>query len=214
MAEAASSQQIIAVDTIREGVVVLKNRGLRAIIEAEGINFELKSPEEQQGLISAFQEFLVGLDFSLQLMAYSRRVNIDEYLKRISALEQTEENELVKNYIPDYASFLEELLRQYNIMTKKFYLVIPFYPAVISSSAFKSILPGGVHPSSAKADSEEEFFRGRSQLETRINVIINGLSRMGIQARVLSTEELVDLFYNLYNPMEKEEKRYLQKISE
>ncbi|MEW5805529.1 MAG: hypothetical protein AB1721_02305 [Patescibacteria group bacterium] len=212
MADLGVSQQIISVDTIRENIVVLKNKSLKAIIEAEGLNFELKSPEEQQGLISAFQEFLVGLDFPLQLFVYSRRVNIDDYLKRILSFQEQEENELIKNYIPDYTGFLEGLLEQYNIMTKKFFLVVSYFPAA-SASGLAGVLPNQVlsrqSQTSAGSDSEEEFSRGKSQLETRINLVVNGLSRMGIQAKVLNTEELVDLFYNLYNPMEKEEKRYL-----
>ena len=208
MAEQGSSQQIVSVDTIRDIIIVLKDGGLRSVIEAEGINFDLKSAEEQQGLISAFQEFLVGLDFSLQLMVYSRRIDIDEYIQKIQALEAKETNLLIKNNIIDYANFLESFLLEYNVMTKKFFVVISYYPAMIKSSMISGILGQDQKTQAAQINSEEEFQRGKAQLETRANVISQGLSRMGIQPKTLATEELVDILYNLYNPMEKEEKRY------
>ena len=207
MAEQGSSQKIISVDTIRDSVVVLKNGGLRVVIEAEGVNFELKSPEEQEALIAAFQEFLVGLDFSLQLMVYSRRINIDSYIRKIQALAPGETNQLIKNNIAEYTNFLSSFLEEYNVMNKKFYVVVSYAPAVIKVSMIQG-LTGAQTKSQVDINAEEEFQRGKQQLETRISVMSDGLSRMGIQPRVLTTEELVGLFYNLYNPMEKEEKRY------
>ena len=207
MAEQDSSQKIISVDTIRDSVVVLKNGGLRVVIEAEGVNFELKSPEEQEALIAAFQEFLVGLDFSLQLMVYSRRINIDSYIRKIQALAPGETNQLIKNNIAEYTNFLSSFLEEYNVMNKKFYVVVSYAPAVIKVSMIQG-LTGAQTKSQVDINAEEEFQRGKQQLETRISVMSDGLSRMGIQPRVLTTEELVGLFYNLYNPMEKEEKRY------
>ncbi len=209
MAEQGSSQKIISVDTIRDSVVVLKNGGLRVVIEAEGINFELKSPEEQEALIAAFQEFLVGLDFSLQLMIYSRRINIDSYIKKVQALAPDETNQLIKNNIAEYTNFLYSFLEEYNVMNKKFYVVVSYAPAAIKASMIPG-LTGAQTKSQADINAEEEFQRGKQQLETRVSVMSDGLSRMGIQPRVLTTEELVGLFYNLYNPMEKEEKRYTQ----
>ncbi len=212
MAEQGSSQKIISVDTIRDNVVILKNGGLRVVIEAEGINFELKSPEEQEALIAAFQEFLVGLDFSLQLMVYSRRINIDSYIKKIQALAPNETNPLIKNNITDYTNFLYSFLEEYNVMNKKFYVVVSYAPATIKASMIPG-LTGTQTKSQVDVNTEEEFQRGKQQLETRVSVMSDGLSRMGIQPRVLTTEELVGLFYNLYNPMEKEEKRYNQNPS-
>lgn len=207
MAEQGSSQKIISVDTIRDSVVVLKNGGLRVVIEAEGINFELKSPEEQQALIAAFQEFLVGLDFSLQLMIYSRRINIDSYIKKIQSLTVNETSQLIKNNIAEYTNFLYSFLEEYNVMNKKFYVVVSYAPASIKASMIPG-LTGSQTKSQADINAEEEFQRGKQQLETRVSVMSDGLSRMGIRPRVLPTDELVGLFYNLYNPMEKEEKRY------
>lgn len=208
MTEQGSSQKLISVDTIRDNVVVVKGGGLRAVIEAEGINFELKSPEEQEALISAFQEFLVGLDFSLQLMVYSRRINIDDYIKKIKALETNETSPLIKNNITDYVNFLQSFLQEYNVMNKKFFVVVAYYPATIKASMIPGLSMNQSGSSSKTDNAEEEFQRGKQQLETRISVIADALSRMGIQPRVLSTEDLVALFYNLYNPMEKEELRY------
>ena len=207
MPEQGSSQAIISVDTIRDGVAILKNGGLRAVIEAEGINFELKSQEEQQALVSAFQEFLVGLDFSLQLMVYSRRINIDSYVKKIRVLEINETNELIKNNIVDYANFLNMFLEEYRVMIKKFYVVVSYAPSAFKSSAISGLW-SGQSQSQQTVSQGEEFQRNKSQLQTQVNSLMDNMSRMGIQPKLLTTEVLVDLFYNLYNPMEKEEKRY------
>lgn len=208
MPEAGSSQQLISIDTIRDDTIVLKDGGLRAVVEAEGINFELKSEEEQNGIINSFQEFLTSLDFSLQLMVYSRRINIDDYIKKIQALSATEKNELIKNNIFEYTNYLYSFLQEYNVMNKRFLIVVAYYPNLIKTSNLPG-MPQQDQNVGINTSSEEEFQRGKSQLETRVNVITNSLLRTGIQTKVLNTEELVDLFYNLYNPMENEEKRYL-----
>lgn len=208
MPEAGSSQQLISIDTIRDDTIVLKDGGLRAVVEAEGINFELKSEEEQNGIINSFQEFLTSLDFSLQLMVYSRRINIDDYIKKIQALSATEKNELIKNNIFEYTNYLYSFLQEYNVMNKRFLIVVAYYPNLIKTSNLPG-MPQQDQNIGINTSSEEEFQRSRSQLETRVNVITNSLLRTGIQTKVLNTEELVDLFYNLYNPMENEEKRYL-----
>lgn len=207
MVETASSQAIIAVDTIRDGIVVLKGGSMRAILETDGINFVLKSPEEQQSIISAFQDLLTSADFPVQLMVHSQHANLDSYIASIQDLRTQEQNELLKAQIDDYAKFLASFTEQYNVMAKKFLVVVP-YDAPITGSSLVGSLTGSSKPQAKKLSlTEEEFVRGAGQLQTRIAMVSNALSRAGLEIAQLDTEALVELFYNLYNPQEKEVRR-------
>lgn len=202
MIETASSQAVIAVDTIRDGVVVLKGGGLRALLETDGINFVLKSPEEQHGIVSAFQELLTSADFPVQLMVYSQHANLDTYITSIRELKTTESNDLLKAQIDDYTRFLASFTEQYNVMNKRFLVVVPYDTPVLNASLVGNL---GKPAQQKKLElSEEEFARGAAQLQTRMSMVINALSRVGLDIKQLDTKALVELFYNLYNPQQKE----------
>jgi hypothetical protein len=203
--EKVSSQQLVSLDTIKNGVIVLRDGGLRLVLEVEGINFDLKSPEEQSGIITSFQEFLTSLDFSLQIVVRSQVVNLDPYLSQISERQNKETNELLKAQMTDYMNFLDNFIKENHIMTKRFFLVSPYQPSLTSQSALSqisSVLPISGQKQQPEPTKTEEFNRSQAQLQTRLNIVSNGLSRMGIPFRQLETEELVQLFYSLYNPQE------------
>lgn len=202
MIETASSQTVIAIDTIRDGVVVMKGGGLRAILETDGINFVLKSPEEQQGIVAAFQELLTSADFPVQLMVYSQHANLDAYVASIRDLKASETNELLKAQIDDYTRFLSSFTEQYNVMNKRFLVVVPYDTPVLNASLVGKLTGPGQEKKPQL--SEEEFSRGVAQLQTRMNMVQNALSRVGLDIKQLDTQALVELFYNLYNPQQKE----------
>ena len=120
------TQQFLEIDQIREGVVVLKNKSLRGIIMVSSLNFALKSDEEQKAVIYQFQNFLNSLDFSLEIMVQSRRLNITGYYDKLSDLEKKQENELLKIQIGEYRKFIEKLVAGGSIMSKNFFVVVPF----------------------------------------------------------------------------------------
>lgn len=203
--EKVASQQLVNIESIKDGVITLKNGGLRIVLEAEGINFDLKSPEEQTGIVGSFQEFLTSIDFSLQIVVRSQVVNIEPYLNKIAERQSSETNELLKAQMADYMNFLDKFIKENHIMTKRFLVVIPYQPAIINQSTvskLSSMLPIPKIGGAPGEDAGEEYSRNRSQLENRLNIVTNGLSRMGIPYRQLTTEELVPLFYSLYNPQE------------
>ncbi len=202
MIETASSQAIIAIDTIRDGIIILKGGGLRALLETDGINFVLKSPEEQQGIISAFQELLTSADFPVQLAIYSQHANLDAYVASIQELKTTETNDLLKAQIDDYTKFLSSFTEQYNVMNKRFIVTIPYDTPVLNASLVGKL--SGTQQQQKPELTEEEFSRGAAQLQTRMNMVINALSRVGLDIKQLDTRALVELFYNLYNPQQKE----------
>jgi len=207
--EAYSSQSLISVNQIKRGVVILKNGSLRSVLEVQGINLDLKSEDEQNSILASWRGLLNHLDFSLEIVVHSRRINIASYLDFLQERIDKEKNDLLKLQGSDYHGFLRGLITENNIMKKKFYVVIPYDPIVIAPktilsqtvSSFKSIL-NLTHQSFSKAVfiPAEQFNRYQQQLMIRQNNLVSSLARIGLLSRPLITKELIELFYNLYNP--------------
>ncbi len=207
MKEAQSTQQFVEIEDIRNGVVILKNGSLRTILMVSGINFELKSEEEQNVISYAYQNFLNTLDFSVQLVIHSRKLNIENYLNKLAERQNQEANELLKNQISEYIEFIRSFVELNAVMAKTFFAVVP-YDSIAISGGGKKILDFFKFGSKAKTPILEEALEQKiSQLSQRTEQVINGLSQIGLRVVALNDEELIELFYNLYNPetMEKKE---------
>jgi len=207
MPEALPSQQLISVEQIRDGALVVRGGGLRLVLQSTGVNFALKSEAEQNSLLAAFQQFLASLDFSIQFVVHSRRVNIDKYLADIAAQTEKETNELLKLQAQEYLSFIRSFVELYSVMDKKFFVVVPYDPTIqkeVVAGGIARFLKRGQAPAIETKYSDEEFRRHLNQLETRRDQVIAGLERLGIEIKQLGTEELIELFYNFYNPAARE----------
>lgn len=207
--EAFSSQSLISVSQIKRGVIILKNGALRSVLEVSGINLDLKSEEEQNSVLTAWRNLLNNLEFSLEVVVHSRRLNIDPYLEFLKDKVAKEQTELLKLQGEDYRSFIQGIVAENNIMKKNFYLVIPYDPAIIKTKttlrqiagSFKSMLNLGRESFNAFASlSNEEFNQYYQQLMIRQSNVISNLYRMGLLARPLETKELIEILFNLYNP--------------
>jgi len=187
----APTQQFLEMDKIKEGIVILKNKSLRGIIMVSSLNFALKSEDEQQAIIYQFQNFLNSLDFSLEIVVQSRTLNITGYLEKLKELERKQENELLKIQTEGYRKFIEDLIAGGQILSKNFFVVIPF--TLIEIPGMKSNTPG-----------EDHFQRAKSQLWQRMEFIAMGLRRCGLQCVPLNTPELIELFWSVYHPEEAE----------
>jgi len=200
-----STQQFLEFEQIREGVVILKNKALRAVLMVSSLNFALKSEEEQQAILYQFQNFLNSLDFSCQVIIQSRRINIIGYLDKLKEIEIKEENDLLKMQIAEYRKFIESLMTGGGIMHKIFYVVVPF--TLMEGQAIagekKSRFPGKI-----PVLTEEEFQRCRNQILQRVEFVALGLRRCGLQAVPLTTAELIELLWSFYHPMEAERGYY------
>lgn len=209
------TQQFVDIESIREGTIVLKNGALRKILMVSGVNFDLKS-EEEQGLITyAYQNFLNSLDFSVQIFIHSRRLNIEDYIKKLEARENEETNELLKAQISGYRDFVASFVGQNPIMSKTFFIVVPFDPIQIPGAA-KGVAGGlfGIFGKKrsekiAQEEKEKNIQHNLFQLSQRTDRVISGLNAIGLQAMPLDDEAIIELFYNLYNP-EAVEKRTLE----
>ncbi len=198
--EALPSQQFIDIESIENNTVRLKSGGLRKILLVGGTNFALKSEEEQGILTYAFQGFLNSLDFSAQIFIHSRKINIEDYLKKLEARELQEENSLLKNQISEYREFIKNIVGQNAIMQKRFFVVVPYDSMQIPSAGLglaDKIFGRGKSSEEIKKEGLDENMQ---QLDRRVDEVINGLNQMGLRAIPLNDDELIELFYNLYNP--------------
>jgi len=208
--ETFATQNLISIKEIRRGVIILKNNSLRSILQVSGINTDLKSMDELNIILSGWRALLNNLDFSIEAIAHSRRVNIDSYLNILKEKIKNETNELLKLQGEDYYNFISGLVSENKIMTKKFYLVIPYDPIKIEIKnifsdiikTFQEIFSMKITTFSSEETSltEEEFQHYYQQLLIRQGIIISTLNRIGLQAKPLNTKEVISLIFNLYNP--------------
>ncbi|MBU4480788.1 hypothetical protein KKH59_00545 [Patescibacteria group bacterium] len=195
------TQEFLEIADIRDDVLILKNKTLRGVLVVSSLNFVLKSEEEQTAVLHQFQNFLNSLDFSCQIIIQSRRLNITGYIEKLKDLEDKQKNELLKVQTKSYYEFIQSLIAAGTIMTKNFYLVVPFYPIEL-----QGISPGEEMFKRAKSIllSEKELQRCKSQLLQRMEFLILSLRRCGLNAFPLTTEELIELFWSFYHPQEAE----------
>ncbi|HRH31208.1 MAG TPA: hypothetical protein PK950_00895 [Candidatus Paceibacterota bacterium] len=197
------TQNFIKISEVRDGIVVLKDGGLRAILLATSVNLSLKSEDEQMAILMQFQNFLNTLEFSTQIVIQSRRRDMRPYLATLEERMADQLEPLLKIQTKEYIEFIRTFSEQTNIMEKSFFIVVPFEP--ISLSAGKGIgkLLSGIAKSKTLGTIDTtQFEEARSQLDQRVAVISQGLSRVGVRTVPLASEQVVELFYNIFNPGE------------
>ena len=196
----ASTQKYVDVAEVRDGVIVLKNSSLRAILMMSSINFELKSSQEQDAITVQYQNFLNSLSFPVQIIISSRKLNISPYIKILDDRERRTTNELMRLQIAEYRSFVKNLTEITNIMSKFFYVVVPFSPIENKETGFLSRLSNILNPSANIVFKREQFETNKNQLLQRVDHVIAGIGSTGVQGVMLNTEEVLELLYNSYNP--------------
>ncbi len=198
----ASTQQFLDIYEIRDNAVVMKDGTLRSVLLVSSINFALKSEEEQSAIIQAYVQFLNSLDHPLQIIVQSRRLDIDHYLEGLKDLEKRQNNDLLRSQMADYRQYVRELLELAEIMTKRFYVVVP-YDSKIDPKKKKGM--GGMlksifRPAASVTLSRQKFEEDRIELFKRVDLIVEGFQAMGIKAVPLDTQSMIELYYNTYNP--------------
>lgn len=206
-----SSQDFIPIKEIREGVVVLKDGSLRGVIMTSSVNFALKSADEQNAIIYQFQNFLNSVNFSIQIFSQSRRLDIRPYIALLEKVQKEQDNELLRVQTKEYIEFIKSFTTSVNIMTKTFFIVVSYTPAMIQGKSGLFSFFGGSKESSKQ--KTENFDENRTQLLQRMEVVIAGLTRMGVRAVPLGTEELVELYYKLFNPGDTEKPINLMQVA-
>ncbi len=212
--KAQATQDFVPLKEVRDGIVILKDGSLRALLMASSINLALKSQDEQQAIIGQFQNFLNSLEFTVQFFVESRELDIRPYIALLEERYAKELDDLMKIQIREYIAFIKDFTERANIMTKNFFIVVPYDPALVArgggvQGALSAILPKG--NSAASALTDEQFEQYRTQLEQRISVVEQGMVRTGVRLVTLGTEEVIELFYKLFNPGELEKPLQLVK---
>jgi hypothetical protein len=197
-----SLQDKMEIAEIKEDVVVTKDGSLRAVIATTALNMDLKSEDEQQAIIHNFQQFLTTFDFSFQIVVSSRKFNINPYISQLKKRIRLEENILLKNQIKDYIDFIEELVDLSDIMSKMFYIVIPFYVMDLKQKNFLDKITSITSKRKTLYQDHESFETYKNQLFQRVEQVNSYLANMGLSGVLLRTEELIELYYNSYNPSE------------
>lgn len=207
MLKAKATQDFVPIKEIRDGVVVLKDGEIRGVVLANSTNLSLKSSEEQKATIMQFQTFLNTLDFPIQISVQSRKLDIRPYLLLLENRMKVQNEPLLKLQTKEYIGFIKDFTDSTNIMTKSFFIVVPYTHKQITgdSGIFKGLF-SKKNKQAEKAEKEIDFEEKRSQLEQRVSVIEQGLARCGIKAIQLGTEEIIEVFYKVFNPGELEGK--------
>ena len=195
-----STQQYLDIAEIRDDVVILKDGGVRMVLLASSINFALKSEDEQNAILSGYISLLNSLDFSVQIIVQSRKLNIDAYLADLEQRANGETNDLLRTQIQEYRAFITELVTLGEIMGKRFYVVVPYAPGKDAKKGFLAQLSGAFSPGKIITLSDKLFNRYREKLESRVATVVGGLSGIGVTAIPLPTQSLIELYYGSYNP--------------
>lgn len=204
--QANSTQAHLRIAEIREGVVVLKNGGIRGVLKTSSINFNLKSEQEQNAIIYSYQSFLNSLEFPIQILIRSKKLDIDDYIDGVKKLGEKQENKLLQQQTMEYAEYVKRLVEYADIMAKEFYVIVPFDPGRAQNpestkkfySFFQHLAPKDSYTDIKQRRSE--FNNLKKGLLQRINVIQSGLENCGLKVEQMDTPGLIELFYESYNP--------------
>lgn len=194
------SQRFLDIAEIKSDVVIMKDGTIRAVLLVSSINFALKSVDEQNAIVQAYMQFLNSLDFPIQIVIQSRRMNIDEYIRKLNESEKNQTNELLRRQIGDYREYVKQLVSLGEIMQKKFFVVVPLDPSTDKQKGFFQRIGEILTPSVAIRLSDEKFRKDKESLMLRVNAVMGGLQSMSLNAAMLDTQSLIELFYTVYNP--------------
>ncbi|MCA9362563.1 hypothetical protein KC906_04260 [Candidatus Kaiserbacteria bacterium] len=195
----AATQDFVTIRDIKDNVVIQKNGQMCMVLLASSINFALKSLDEQKAVLLQFQQFLNTLDFTLQVYVQSRRLNIEPYLSLLAGMEVNQDNDLMRTQLREYIEFIRTFTEDVDVMSKSFFVVIPYTPAKINlTKGLTNLFTPGQGQSNLP--TETAFEEHRIQLEQRVGMVSEGLARVGVRTITLQKDDLVELFYHLYNP--------------
>lgn len=195
-----STQLFLNISEIKNDAVILKDGSLRAVLMVSSINFALKSEDEQNALVSAYVTFLNYLNFPIQIVIHSRKLDIENYIKRIEEAERTLTNELLKRQIVNYKAYINELIELGDIMTKHFFIVIPYSAVEDQKSGFWSRLGAVFTPAKVIRVQQEKFNQYLHEMNQRVEHVNMNISSLGLSTVRLDTQSLIELYYNVYNP--------------
>ena len=172
-----SARQQIAIEGVRDGVLILPGNQYRAILEVSSLNFELRSEEEQDAIIDTYESFLNSVGSSLQILVRTREIDMDKYLADLAERLDHEAEEIYRSQLKNYDEFIRSLITTNKILTRHFYIIVPYKPT-----------------------DNAEFELIREQLNIKLDIVAKGMMRLGMHTTQLTSLEVLDLFYSFYSP--------------
>lgn len=204
---ANSTQNALLIAEIRDGIVIMSDGSFRSVVMVKSINFDLMSPQEQEAVEYSYQGFLNSLYFPIQIFMRSQRVDLQPYIEKLDKIRTEHDNMLLALLMEDYITYIDQLSQQTNIMDKKFYVVVPYFPTVDVQKALtqsKSFFSGLGTIFNSKEQhitiNEADLEKAKTELRNRVQSVLSGLMQCGIQGLPLDTQELIELYYDTYNP--------------
>jgi type IV secretory pathway VirB4 component len=202
-----STQNTLHIAEVRDGIVIMNDGSFRAVVMVKSINFDLMSPQEQESTEYAYQGFLNSLYFPIQIFARSQKVDLQPYIEKLDKIRTEHDNMLLALLMDDYIGYIDQLALQTNIMDKRFYVVVPYFPVMDVQKALtqsKNFFSGMVELFNKKEDhvviNEADLTKAKDELRNRVQAVLGGLQQCGIQGLPLDTQELIELYYDNYNP--------------
>lgn len=196
-----STQKFLEIDEIKDDLLVMKDRSLRSVIMVSSLNMELKSEQEKNSVTYSYQQALNSLEFPLQFLVQSRKLDLTAYLGLLEESEKAQTIPLLREQTSEYIVFLKDILTNVNVMDKRFFIVVPYYPNIVETSSKGVLSFLGIKKQGQTQEGEKEnYFQNKDQLEKRTQIVASLFSEIGVTTTVLPTEALVELFYACYNP--------------
>lgn len=204
---ANSTQNSLQIAEVRDGIVIMNDGSFRAVVMVKSINFDLMSPQEREAVEFSFQGFLNALYFPVQIFVRSQKIDLRPYIERLDKIRSEHDNMLLALLMEDYIEFVASLSEQTNIMDKKFYVVIPFFPVTDITKAitqsvnfFTGLKDMFSNKQKHVVINEADLNKAKDELRNRVQAVLAGLQQCGIQGLPLDTQELIELYYDTYNP--------------
>ncbi len=201
-----SSKEIVEINEIRDTVVILNDGSMRAVVEVNSVNFDLKSADEQNAIIQGFQNVINYVDFPLQITIQSKKLDILPYLESVDKLQSGVTNELLRVQIYEYSRFVKGLADLGNIMSKRFFITVPYFSVAGSGEGVLGPITAlfsqltGRRGKDTSLLSDADFQKAKIQLDQRVGVVVGLLSGIGLQGKVLGLSELEKMYFNYFNP--------------
>lgn len=202
-----STQNMLQLAEVRDGIVIMNDGSFRSVIMVKSINFDLMSPQEQEAVEYAYQGFLNSLYFPVQIFIRSQKVDLQPYIAKLDKIRTEHDNMLLAMLMEDYINYIDVLSQQTNIMDKKFYVIIPYFPTTDSQKALaqsRDFFTGLKNLFVSKEEhitiNEGDLEKAKTELRNRVQTVLAGLMQCGVQGLPLDTQELIELYYDTYNP--------------
>lgn len=201
----STTQKSLLFSELRDSMIIMADGSFRAVIACESINFDLMSNREREGIEFSYQNFLNSLNFDIQIYVRSKRVDIAPYLDKLEGIRRSQDNMLLGVLMDDYIGFIEALAEEANIMDKSFYIIVPYSPAptgeklVEKSKGFFGQFAPKQAVNVTRIDGAT-YQKAKEEIANRVDAVISGLFQIGVQCAQLTTKELGELYYNVYNP--------------